>query len=996
MFRKKRVWIFIPVTYLIICGLLTVINVLADENKRLENCSPDGNTYSCEFMKTNIITLSNTNLTNGRKATAVLSSNLLLNGSFEFGLCDWVPAKNCSFVERGVHLYATAPYEGKFCLAVPNKDIRYSYNNERADSGGHLLSNLCPAEPGHDYYLTIAMKGSNEGQQGWFRLLDGKVMNARWKSSKKRVALDREWKVFTFKQRVPANLPINKLAVEISMEPGAEFWVDAVKLTKDAPANANTQEYDLLGVMVDTGRDFPVFNYGENADIILRAVNSGNKKHLLSINYKIKDAFGEICKQGSFSANLNGGATKEQSVEIDTMRRGRFELYTRVRDESKGGLIRKKRTSFVVMKPVAMKRSSPIGISGDFSRLRGRSLDDNVRLLTTYGYSWRRVWFAWKFAEPFDNGAKGSFDWSEFDRQVNCSVKYNLNMQGLLLVKWEPKNRTSFRMKYFYGPGFKDRKTDIPENRDFRRWNRFVEATVKRYADKIDYWSIHNEPSMYPPESLAWYNALVAATYPVIKKFDPDSLVIACSPGDNGKKKVWNSHLYVEDFLKNGGGKYCDMIGLHPYTGTASPIWSDLQGTLDQIKGWIKKYGGRQKVIMTEAGNYNTIGGYYQEGNNLSQANRQVQCWLIAWANKTRHFQHDATPAFHSRRSCYDPVFIPNETFCAANVLADFFNSSDYDSCKWLEIPRKFDGMYGFRFTLGNDMILALWTAGLPEKRLLRLPVDSAKISLTDLMGNPINQEQHGGKSYIPVGPMLIYVRIHNGNGINTTKFLGSSEEVVVEVSNDAMANVVGQVFPGEVHAVGYVPPPEGPFELDKDGFIKDWLLIGPFANPGERGMNAGFDFDFLKPIGGEALIRLRPQMSVFYKFPPSYEIPHREVAAKSCHFETGYIDLSKVFLPYQKTVGYAYTQITVSDEVHCTLSVGSDDGIKVWVNGKEVLKRRVYRGAYPDQDQNEIILKKGVNRLMLKVDTVDGGWGFYCRIIDERGHQLKDIKIGW
>jgi len=43
-----------------------------------------------------------------------------------------------------------------------------------------------------------------------------------------------------------------------------------------------------------------------------------------------------------------------------------------------------------------------------------------------------------------------------------------------------------------------------------------------------------------------------------------------------------------------------------------------------------------------------------------------------------------------------------------------------------------------------------------------------------------------------------------------------------------------------------------GPYELDEEGFITNWLVVGPFPNPGERPDNEGFHVDYLKKYGGE------------------------------------------------------------------------------------------------------------------------------------------------
>src|SRR6185295_14889434 len=61
-------------------------------------------------------------------------------------------------------------------------------------------------------------------------------------------------------------------------------------------------------------------------------------------------------------------------------------------------------------------------------------------------------------------------------------------------------------------------------------------------------------------------------------------------------------------------------------------------------------------------------------------------------------------------------------------------------------------------------------------------------------------------------------------------------------------------------------------------------------------------------------------------------------------------------------------------------LSLGSDDGLKVWMNGKEVLAREVMRPAAPDQEKLSVDLIEGENRLLLKVVNAGGPGGFYFK----------------
>lgn len=61
-------------------------------------------------------------------------------------------------------------------------------------------------------------------------------------------------------------------------------------------------------------------------------------------------------------------------------------------------------------------------------------------------------------------------------------------------------------------------------------------------------------------------------------------------------------------------------------------------------------------------------------------------------------------------------------------------------------------------------------------------------------------------------------------------------------------------------------------------------------------------------------------------------------------------------------------------------LSLGSDDAIRVYLNGREVLARKVLRGVAPDQDKLAIALAPGENTIVLKIVNSGGPAGFYYR----------------
>ena len=69
---------------------------------------------------------------------------------------------------------------------------------------------------------------------------------------------------------------------------------------------------------------------------------------------------------------------------------------------------------------------------------------------------------------------------------------------------------------------------------------------------------------------------------------------------------------------------------------------------------------------------------------------------------------------------------------------------------------------------------------------------------------------------------------------------------------------------------------------------------------------------------------------------------------------------------------------------------VGSDDSVKVWMNGEEVHKNAVNRGAVDFQDTFEVDLKKGDNVFMVKVCERGGGWSMFAGIDAPLEYNLK------
>ncbi|MBI3817902.1 MAG: PSD1 domain-containing protein [Planctomycetes bacterium] len=73
-------------------------------------------------------------------------------------------------------------------------------------------------------------------------------------------------------------------------------------------------------------------------------------------------------------------------------------------------------------------------------------------------------------------------------------------------------------------------------------------------------------------------------------------------------------------------------------------------------------------------------------------------------------------------------------------------------------------------------------------------------------------------------------------------------------------------------------------------------------------------------------------------------------------------------------------------------LSLGSDDGIRVYANGKEYFGKSVDRPVAPDQDKAEIELRRGFNTVILKIVNTGGQSGFYYNPIPAETELSGDL----
>jgi alpha-galactosidase len=83
------------------------------------------------------------------------------------------------------------------------------------------------------------------------------------------------------------------------------------------------------------------------------------------------------------------------------------------------------------------------------------------------------------------------------------------------------------------------------------------------------------------------------------------------------------------------------------------------------------------------------------------------------------------------------------------------------------------------------------------------------------------------------------------------------------------------------------------------------------------------------------------------------------------------------------RSANYLYREISAARETTVTMYLGSDDGIRVWLNGSPVLEHEIDRGCARNQEMLSAKLRSGRNALLLKVNNGGGPTAFYFSLVD-------------
>ena len=94
-----------------------------------------------------------------------------------------------------------------------------------------------------------------------------------------------------------------------------------------------------------------------------------------------------------------------------------------------------------------------------------------------------------------------------------------------------------------------------------------------------------------------------------------------------------------------------------------------------------------------------------------------------------------------------------------------------------------------------------------------------------------------------------------------------------------------------------------------------------------------------------------------------------------------------------EQRVAYLRTAVHSDTARDLTLELGSDDGVKAWLNGTVIVADNAQRGVSPGQEKVDVHLNAGWNVLLLKITQNVLGWGACARFTGPRGGAVTGLK---
>ncbi len=173
------------------------------------------------------------------------------------------------------------------------------------------------------------------------------------------------------------------------------------------------------------------------------------------------------------------------------------------------------------------------------------------------------------------------------------------------------------------------------------------------------------------------------------------------------------------------------------------------------------------------------------------------------------------------------------------------------------------------------------------------------------------------------------------------------------------------------------IPVPEKEFDsaiksVGADGKVEFQSFEVNSGKISRAAQMSAFNSDFFTAAGADSV---RPKAGDRQRIDDKIELTWEAVKAKD-----GFVDMQGG-LVRDYVVGYAWTEFNAPAATDAWLGLGSDDGVKIWLNGDLVHDKWIRRQSRIDDDVVPLHLKQGPNRILIKIQNATVDWSFLYRL---------------
>ena len=741
----------------------------------------------CYIFLISVLSIFNINIASG--------ANLVANSSFELGKVDWSLRNDWAISDEAVFKIdntTAAAGERSLFIQAPPKFCWF-----------RAVSRLFDIRVDKSYVLSVFLRTKEIA-----RVKIGLHCYGA-ESMTKEVEVGSKWKRYILKvQKMPACTQ-NVAWVEIEILPdgvsAVPLWIDGAQV-EEGEEVLDYKPKELIGLSVTSRQEGNIFGLNEPVELIVTGRNDGLSAAKVKAEYSVVDYFKKVVGEGEFVIDISPNQLIEKKIVLPLKERGYFKSNFKFKVE--GEVVPDINVTFAKMVKQNIKEvpvSSPFG-------MHAGPIGDSVKVSEWAGMKWLR-------GMGFDLGEERKDEYAKYARrrgvQLTCHTHIFPGYEGNVDVK--------------------ERFSKIAV-----QYAKFWEETAKKYNDCITAFEVANEVYMYlSPEDYVYIHKVA---YDAVKRGNPKALVIA------NVLDTWPCLNYLDEFLRLGGGNYCDAISLHPYDFIDSPESAGFDSIFETVKEHIKKIAGKElSVWITEM---NWIGDDDYSDKRCPATAGLTKSWLLSERKATDY----------SARSFFLALSEGVEKY-----LYHCFNGSMEYELPWLTIhadntPKPQYVMFGVisnllfdakpagrvgrgktvqacAFKKGKFNVLVYWHA-MEDTKVegeVTISLSAKKIKLMDIMGNEKQIECKKGEVTLPISssPFMIIT-----DEVNTNNLLKAFENSEIKgiVREDIEKHYWGDVSFKDTDSGKSIEETIGFSQFEKDSNTK--LLLHLDGNTKDTGNN--------------------------------------------------------------------------------------------------------------------------------------------------------------